>query len=116
MNVITDTLYALQRCIQTGLTAGPSLNELRAAVPGPILAHFDRQIAQGKKGLAEVRNGVCLGCHLRLPAAVNYAGRAADDLHVCENCGAYLMFPAFEPAAAPAPAKARRRPRAVAVA
>jgi predicted nucleic acid-binding Zn-ribbon protein len=96
MSALIDILAQLQQAHRTGRTAG--VTELRAQVPGPILAHFDRQLAQGRAGLAEVSNGICRACHLRLPAAV--VTSVAGDIEVCENCGAYLKL--LPPEAAPA--------------
>ncbi len=122
MNPFIETMYVLQRRAQTNTRpadASPSgITELRARVPAPVLAHFDRLVALGRKGVAEVRNGVCGACHLRLPAATTAPGSNHDDLQLCENCGAYLVFPSAEEAvAAPvAVRRPRRRPQAVVVA
>jgi len=120
MNPFVETMYVLQRCAQTGgkkvPDGKPRIAEMRASVPAPVLAHFDRLVALDRKGIAEVRNGVCGSCHLRLPASMTAGGSPHDDLELCENCGAYLMFPApEETAVAPSPARPRRRMRAVAV-
>lgn len=112
-----ETLQTLQRRLAADPAARQpaEIEALRAKVPAPILAHFDRLVKQGKKGVAEARNGVCTGCYLRLPAAVAARGATHKDLELCENCGAYLAFP--EAAAAPAEeARPRRRYRAAAVA
>ncbi len=122
MNPLIETMYVLQRCAQTNARvaeASPSsITELRARVPAPVLAHFDRLVALGRKGVAEVRNGICSACHLRLPAATTAPGSNHDDLQLCENCGAYLIFPPAEEAvvAPVAPRRHRRRHQAVAVA
>jgi hypothetical protein len=73
MRKIMDHLLALQR-IQFAARAGaPALpvevEKLRAEVPPPILAHYDRLTARGKKGVALARNGVCSECHLRITGA-----------------------------------------------
>ncbi|MGB7745881.1 MAG: C4-type zinc ribbon domain-containing protein [Verrucomicrobiia bacterium] len=69
------------------------VNELRARIAPPILAHYDRLLAQGKKGLAAVRNQVCTGCHIRVPRAFVQALMHQDDIQICENCGCYLYLP-----------------------
>ncbi|MFI5335590.1 MAG: hypothetical protein ACHQ5A_02320 [Opitutales bacterium] len=113
-----ETMSLLQRLVQAGAPAAPgastNITELRNRVPAPVLAHFDRLLAQGKTGVAEVRHGVCGACHLRLPAAVTSRGADHEDLQLCENCGAYLVFPGEEePVAKP---DRPRRYRAVALA
>jgi predicted nucleic acid-binding Zn-ribbon protein len=67
--------------------------ELRAKVPPPILGHYDRLLAQGKKGLAAVRNQVCTGCHIQVPRALVLTLMHEEDIQVCENCGRYLYLP-----------------------
>jgi hypothetical protein len=121
MNPFVETLYVLQRCTPTHAPVSPgpktSLADLRASVPPPMLAHFDRLAALGRPGVAEVRQGVCGACHLRLPAALTAGGDPGDDLQLCENCGAYLIFPAPEVTSGiPAAARPRRRYRAAVVA
>lgn len=122
MNPYVETLYVLQRCALTRAQTIPgskaSITELRASVPAPVLAHFDRLIARDRAGVAEVHHGVCGACHLRLPAAITAVGDKSDDLQLCESCGAYLRFPAEESVAVTAPdeIRPRRRYRAAAVA
>lgn len=91
------------------------LDALQAQIPAPVLAHFLRLIAQGRKGVGLVQHGVCSGCHLRLPAGTASLLAKSDDLHLCENCGCYLLLPADEvplAGARTAPvATAVRRPR-----
>jgi C4-type zinc ribbon domain len=69
------------------------IGELRAKIPPPVLAHYDRLLAQGKKGLAAVRNQVCTGCHIHMPRALVLTLMHGDDIQVCENCGRYLYLP-----------------------
>lgn len=70
---------------------------IRRDTPAQVLAHFDGLLARDQKGIAEVHNGVCTGCYLRLPTSVTLG--ATDDLIVCETCGAYLSFATEESAA-----------------
>lgn len=121
MNAFVEILYVLQRRAQTKgrttLDLKPSDAELRASVPAPVLAHFDRLVALDRRGVAEVRNGVCGACHLRLPAAMTAGRSDHDELPLCENCGAYLTFPAVEVApAVPPPVRRRRHYQVTAVA
>lgn len=66
---------------------------LRTKIPAPILAHYDRLRARGKKGLAAVRNQVCTSCHMQLNLAVVMTLKQAQDVQLCQNCGRYLYLP-----------------------
>jgi hypothetical protein len=100
-----------------------TLQTLQDRVPASVLAHFLRLVAQERKGVAVVRHGVCSECHLRVPVGVVAALRKPKDLHLCENCGSYLLLDAAELAAVESPAvshvpvarKVGRPRRAVAV-
>jgi len=109
MNALVPLLQELNRLENSG--SGDAASEqrkvaLRTQVPAPVLAHYNRLVVNRVKPVAEVRRGICGGCHLRLASWVRQAAHD-DDLHVCENCGAYLVFVPEEPVAATA-----KRPRA----
>ena len=94
--------------------------ELRGIIPQPVLAHYDRLKARGKKGVGIVRNQVCTGCHMRLPIGTINTLLQRQDVQLCDNCGRYLYIPetteaVTEPAPAP-PAKpaAKRKRKALA--
>ena len=90
--------------------------ELRAKIPPPILAHYDRLVARGKKGVALVRNQVCTACHINVPRGVVVTLMHNTDVQLCGSCGRYLYLP--EPAATPEPvatkkiSKPARKPKA----
>src|SRR5882724_5238849 len=67
--------------------------ELRSHVPQPILGHYDRLVARGKKGVAMVRNQVCTGCHMRLPIGTINTLMQGQDIQLCDSCGRYLYLP-----------------------
>jgi len=88
--------------------------DLRARVPQPILGHYDRLVARGKKGVAVVRNQVCTGCHMRLPIGAINTLMQRQDIQLCDTCGRYLYLP--DPADAqaadpPLPVKPASKPR-----
>ena len=92
---------------------------LRARIPEPIIGHYDRLVARGKKGVAVVRNQVCTGCHMRLPIGTINTVMQGLDIQICDTCGRYLCLePEVEavveqPVAAPSKAasKPARKPR-----
>src|SRR6476660_561908 len=67
--------------------------EIRGNIPQPILAHYDRLVARGKKGVAVVRNQVCTGCHMRLPIGTINTVMQHQDIQLCDTCGRYLCLP-----------------------
>lgn len=91
--------------------------ELRAGVPEPILGHYSRLIARGKKGVAVVRNQVCSGCQMRLPIGTVNTLMRNEDIQLCDSCGRYLYLPETPvptDAPAPKPAKKPRKKKAAA--
>lgn len=91
--------------------------KLRQLIPEQIISHYDRFVKAGKVPVVGVRNGVCLGCFVRLASGSHQRLIRQDDLNLCENCGRYI-FPIEEvEAEAPvAEAPKRRRARGVKVA
>ena len=92
-----------------------AMAELRAKIPSQILAHYDRLVARGKKGLAAVRGQVCSGCHMQVPLGVVMTLKHGKDIQLCESCGRYLFLPPTvetkveEPAASPKPERKKRK-------
>ncbi len=86
---------------------------LRLQIPLPILNHYDRLGARGKKGVTAVRHQTCTGCHVQVTKAIVINLMRGDDIQVCENCGRYLYLPeatvSEEPAAAPVKKSAKSR-------
>ena len=78
--------------------------ELRNIIPQPILAHYDRLVTRGKKGVAVVRNQVCTGCHMKLPIGTINTLMQNYDIQLCDTCGRYLFLPAEAATPDPAPA------------
>jgi predicted nucleic acid-binding Zn-ribbon protein len=89
--------------------------EMRAKIPAPILGHYDRLMARGKKGTAAIRNQVCTGCHVQVPRGTVLTLMHDNDIQICENCGRYLYLaePAESAPAAAAPEKSKLRKKRV---
>jgi len=107
MNTVIDQLFALQQVELQKSSKLPatetSIKELRALIPDPVLGHYDRLLARGKKGVALVRNGVCSECHMRVAIGVLATLMRREDIQLCGSCGRYLYLPA-EPESPAAPA------------
>jgi hypothetical protein len=91
------------------------IESLRANMPVGVLIAHDRMQARGKQSVAEVRKGVCSGCHLGLGFG-NVNRLKAGSLHRCGNCGRFLYLVEEEeedpePPAPTTPPKPRREPR-----
>jgi len=74
------------------------MEKLRDKVPTPILAHYERLVLRGKKGVAIARAGVCSECHMRITRGklVNLSA-TLNEVHLCDNCGRYLYLPEAGP-------------------
>jgi len=120
MNQLLQNLVELQS-LEFGTAedknVGAAKAELRAKVPSQILAHYDRLVARGKKGVAIVREQVCTSCHMRLPIGVIMTLMHGQDIQLCESCGRYLYLPPVsktevaEVADDPKPKKKTRKPK-----
>lgn len=113
LQTLSDAQVALRRYQPGTREREDVLENLRATVPAPVLAHFLRLVGQGRSGVSVVRHGVCSGCHLRVAAGVVASLMKPTDLHLCENCGSYLVLAPEEmivPATKTATVPARRRP------
>lgn|SRR5690349_8928275 len=105
-------IQALDFAETTDKTAEAQKEELRARVPQPVLGHYDRLVARGKKGVAMVRNQVCTGCHMRLPIGTINTLMQGQDIQLCDTCGRYLVLAEPEPSTPAEPvAKAKPTPK-----
>jgi len=120
MRKIMEQLLALQKLQFDAASRSPEskaeMEKLREKVLAPILAHYERLVLRGKKGVAIARNGVCSECHLRITAGKLATLAYTDEVQLCDNCGRYLYLPEDEPIglsdakpAPPAPAKRASR-------
>lgn len=113
MNALLQTLLKLQAIDFAGspdkATEAQAV-ELRAQIPPPILGHYQRLIARGKKGIALVKNHTCTGCYMRQPLGKITTLMRGDDIQLCDSCGRYLYLPS-EAEAAPVEAAVVEKPR-----
>jgi hypothetical protein len=107
-------LQTLQFEVPVRPDAAAQIRALRARLPAPILDHYDRLGASGKKGVARLSHQTCSGCHLRVPLNVVLDLKHGDEVRCCDNCGRYLYLeeePAVagpEPAAKPVRSRGRK--------
>lgn len=116
MNELLENLIKLQSLEfeeTTPKNAGATTAELRHKILPQILAHYDRLVAKGKKGVAAVRGQTCTGCHMQVPLAAVMTLKHGTDIQLCESCGRYLYLLVETESPAPAaPVKRGRKPRA----
>lgn len=86
------------------------IEELRAEIPAPILAHYDRLRSRGKKGVSVIRNNVCSGCHMGVAIGTIVTLKKGKDIQLCGSCGRYLYLPPEE-AAVPEPPVPEAKPK-----
>ena len=95
MKEIMKYLFELQS-LEFDATIRPETEKriaaLRAKIPAPILAHYDRLADQGKQGVALLRNQTCSGCHMRVPLGVVLDVKHGHDVCLCDNCRRYLYL------------------------
>jgi C4-type zinc ribbon domain len=95
MRILMQNLLQLQT-LEFGKRPADSrpaiVTELRGKISPQILVHYDRLRAHGKKGIAEVRNQVCTGCHMRVPLGLIMTIKHNQDIQLCDNCGRYLYL------------------------
>jgi predicted nucleic acid-binding Zn-ribbon protein len=117
MNELLQNLLKLQAIEfeeTTEKIAGATVEELRGKIPPQILGHYDRLVAQGKKGVTAIRGEVCASCHIRVPIGAIMTLKRGEDIQLCENCGRYLYLAdtvAKETAPPAAPVKRAKKTR-----
>ncbi len=108
MNDVMQHLWQLQTLEFSSddmAAPSPEIESLRDKIPPQVLGHYERLRARGKKGVALVQNGVCTGCHMRLPTGVVATLYQEKDIQLCDNCGRYLKLASEAAPVAPPVAK-----------
>lgn len=123
MNAVLQNLLRIQAIeFRSEKASAAELATLRESVPAPILGHYDRLVARGKKGVAIVRNHTCTGCYMRQPIGKITTLMRGEDIQLCDSCGRYLYLPSeaestfveHVEATKPAPKARSRKPKALA--
>jgi predicted nucleic acid-binding Zn-ribbon protein len=107
LHSLEERLEVFRRNHEKNASTQALIESLRANLPMGVLITYDRFRATGKKSVAEVRQGVCAGCHLGL-AIGNVAALRRGYLQRCGNCGRYLYLVEEEPAETEAPVCCRK--------
>jgi predicted nucleic acid-binding Zn-ribbon protein len=93
--------FSQQKVKTSEVTA--QIEALRAQIPAKMLRQHDHLRLRGKRSVAEVRNGVCSGCHMQLATGVLPALLRGAALQTCDHCGRllYIAPPSPQPTDAP---------------
>jgi len=66
-------------------------NLIREELDSALVARFDKLIDRYGFAVAEVIEGVCQGCNMKVSTQMSSAIEDSNDIYVCENCGKYLV-------------------------
>jgi len=66
---------------------------IREELDEALLARFDKLMERYGFAVAEVQDGACQGCNMRIATKMNSAIEGSNDIYICENCGKFLVSP-----------------------
>jgi len=66
---------------------------IREELDEALLARFDKLMERYGFAVAEVLEGACQGCNMRIATKMNSAIEGSNDIYICENCGKFLVSP-----------------------
>ena len=110
LNQLEDDGALAKRAGRSALNSEALMESLRANMPVGVLAHHDRLRARGRRSVAEVRHGVCSGCHMSLPTGTVSDVKREDMLVKCDYCGRFAFRAEEESAPAPPPTTPQKKP------
>jgi predicted nucleic acid-binding Zn-ribbon protein len=66
--------------------------DLEAQLSLSVLSEYNRVRQRYGRIVAPVIGGICYGCFMKIPSAIDTAEDRNDNLHRCENCGMFLYW------------------------
>ncbi|MGB8951276.1 MAG: PTS sugar transporter subunit IIA [Candidatus Aminicenantales bacterium] len=66
-------------------------NLIREELDASLMARFDRLMERYGFAVAEVDDGICQGCNMKVSTQMSSAIEGSNDIYICENCGKYLV-------------------------
>jgi hypothetical protein len=66
---------------------------IREELDESLLTRFDKLMERYGFAVAEVLDGACQGCNMRIATKMNSAIEGSNDIYICENCGKFLVSP-----------------------
>jgi predicted nucleic acid-binding Zn-ribbon protein len=92
LNRLEDQMGASKRRREQSLDDEVLIESLRANLSPNVLLHHDRLRTRGRRSVAEIRHGVCSGCHMALPIGTQAKVKLQTALLKCENCGRFIFL------------------------
>ena len=97
LNRLEDEGATTRRSGRSALESEALIESLRANIPLNVLLQHDRLRARGRQSVAEVRNGVCSGCHMSLPSGTLLEVKREAAIVKCDYCGRFIFAVEDEP-------------------
>jgi predicted nucleic acid-binding Zn-ribbon protein len=92
LNRLEDERTPAQLSGRSTLDGEALIESLRANVPLNVLLQHDRLRARGKRSVADLRQGVCSGCHMSQPSGTVLEVKRESALVKCDYCGRFLFL------------------------
>lgn len=93
---LSDAKADIEKQITEATAEVAQLEKQKAAItPGldeDILFKFERIIQRNDEGIVAVKNGVCMGCHMMLPAQFANEVHEGDKIIFCPYCSRILYY------------------------
>jgi predicted nucleic acid-binding Zn-ribbon protein len=109
LNRLEDQTGESQRRRDQSLDDEVLIESLRANISASVLLHHYRLRARGRRSVAEIRHGVCSGCHMALPIGTQAEVKRQTALLKCENCGRFIFLAQEEMDVSEVPAAPKER-------
>ena len=92
LNRLEDEKTATRPSGRSTLDSEALIESLRSNIPLNVLLQHDRLRARGKQSVAELRQGVCSGCHMSQPSGTILEVKRESALVKCDYCGRFLFL------------------------
>lgn len=110
LNRLEDERAKPRKSGRSALDSEAQIKSLRANILIPVLLQHDRLRARGWRSVAEVKKGVCSGCHMGLPSGTLLDVQREVMLVKCDHCGRFAFRAEEESVPAPPPTTAQKKP------
>src|SRR5665213_2259467 len=86
------------------------IESLHASMSLSVVMLHDLLRLRGRQSVADVRHGVCSGCHMVLSSALLAEVQRQTALTKCETCGCFIFLAVEMPAPTPTPETPKKKP------